>query len=553
MKDHYDYILKGTENRVLESLPFQIMDKKDRNYGAFLDKSGIIQAKHTIYRACSMIALYCCSDSSFYHSDKLFDRILPAIEYVERVQHENGLFDYVTCNFYSAPDTAFILKKMMNFLLYLRDIERNDKEEIIYIKFNNITKNGAHGIMEGGFHTPNHRWVIASILMMCSCLYEDDSMKEVANWYLAEGIDCNEDGEFAEKSAGNYNRVNNDAMILLSEATGDDTYDKCAVRNLKMMLQYWEMDGSVFSANSTRFDKDLVTYPKYYYTEYLLMAEKYHIPEFYQMVNTIIDINREKGLIEPDILIFFMRHPEWRKIDNEERFAYPDYRVFYKESGIVRARSGNYTYTIMNGKSNFLYFHVGTMKLEMKVAGSFCEHRAFKAETIEQEDGGFHLHQTMRGWYYLPWDERNMPETNDWWKMDNAARNKKMGPDLSIDVYVKELVDKTGLEVRVVTKGVDGDPFRVELAVTGADFMENDYMASYLDGSEAITVKGGEMRLSNSKDIITVGPGFGNHHFMEGKEDSEGKTKGATTLYFTDYTGFDHTIFIKNDKKCNVF
>ena len=36
-----------------------------------------------------------------------------------------------------------------------------------------------------------------------------------------------------------------------------------------MMLTYWEPDDSVFTANSTRFDKDRLIYPKDYYMEYL--------------------------------------------------------------------------------------------------------------------------------------------------------------------------------------------------------------------------------------------------------------------------------------------
>lgn len=38
---------------------------------------------------------------------------------------------------------------------------------------------------------------------------------------MAEGLDINEDGEFAERSAGNYNQVNDDQMIRLFIATGE--------------------------------------------------------------------------------------------------------------------------------------------------------------------------------------------------------------------------------------------------------------------------------------------------------------------------------------------
>jgi hypothetical protein len=78
-------------------------------------------------------------------------------------------------------------------------------------------------------------------------------------------------------------------MIMLSEATGDCSYEQHAVRNLRMMLTYWEPDDSIFTANSTRFDRDRLIYPKDYYMEYLKMGMKYGIPEFLQMCNTIFE------------------------------------------------------------------------------------------------------------------------------------------------------------------------------------------------------------------------------------------------------------------------
>ena len=42
--------------------------------------------------------------------------------------------------------------------------------------------------------------------------------------YLAEGIDGDEDGEYAERSTGNYNAVVNNAMMALFRETGDESY-----------------------------------------------------------------------------------------------------------------------------------------------------------------------------------------------------------------------------------------------------------------------------------------------------------------------------------------
>ena len=496
-----------------------------------------------------MTAAYCNEDTVYYHDEKVLDSILLGLDYIQRVQHENGLFDYVTCNFFSAPDTAFCIKKLLPVYRYLlgraKKSDLPDGEQLILVRVENIVRAGAYGMLEGGFHTPNHRWAIASVLMTCGKLFDCVEMEKAAFTYLNEGIDCNEDGEFAEKSAGNYNRINNDAMIMLSEATGDASYEQNAVRNLKMMLTYWEPDDSIFTANSTRFDKDKLVYPKDYYMEYLSMGMKYQISEFLQMCNTIFEVVDRKHITSPDFLIWFMLNPEYRKLEFEGSYRRPDFRRYYRESGIARGQQGRFTYTVMNGKSNFFYLHNGTMKLELKVAGSFCEHRAFKSEKMEQlSEREYHLNQTMRGWYYLPFSEK--PETNDWWKMDNASRNKKMGPDMQIDVWVKEV--ENGVDVRVKTSGVEGAPWRIELAFSGVNFLTNDYMDMPLTGSEVIVVKEGYTEVGNGKDALILGPCFGEHHFTEGKEDSEAKTAGAATIYLTDYTAFDHTIEIRNKR-----
>ena len=545
MEKHYQKMLRDTEDRVVKSLQIQVLDRESPRYGGFADPTGIVQAKFAIYRIAGMAAAYCNEDTCFYRDGRVYDSILKGLDYVAGVQHESGLFDYITCNFFSAPDTAFCIKKLLPLYQYLKgrrdreaEPELSEEENCILGKVEQIVRQGAYGLLQGGFHTPNHRWAIASLLMSCSRLFDCKEMETAAFTYLNEGIDCNEDGEFAEKSAGNYNRVNNDAMILLSEATGDPSYEQNAVRNLRMMLTYWEPDDSVFTANSTRFDKDRLIYPKDYYMEYLKMGMKYHIPEFLQMCNTIFDIVDRRHITSPDFLIWFMLNPEYRRLEFEGSYRRPDFGSFYRESGIARGQQGRFTYTVMNGKSNFLYLHNGTMKLEMKVAGSFCEHRAFKSERMERlSKGEYHLSQVMRGWYYLPFAEK--PPTSDWWKMDNASRDQKLGPDMHIDVWVKEA--ENGLDVRVKTSGVEGAPWRIEMAFSGVDFLTNDYVDLPLTGSETVVVKQGFTEELDAGNRIEL---------TEGKEDSEEKTPGAATLYLTAYTPFDREIRIRDKVSC---
>lgn len=563
MEQHYRKIVQDTDNRAAYSLRSQELRTVSPHYGGFYDKDGLVQAKYSIYRTASMAAAYCCEDSKYYHNPKIEESLFLGLSYIRHVQHENGLFDYITCNFFSAPDTAFCIKKMIPVYEYLdRLAQKTQVEKQLWEEFGDIIRKGAFGLLLGGFHTPNHRWAIASILAKCGILFHEQELTEAAEAYLLEGIDCNEDGEFSEKSAGNYNRINNDAMITLAEALKEDSYEQYAIRNLKMMLTYLEPDGSIFTANSTRFDKDRHIFPKDYYIEYLRMGMKYHIPEFLDMCNTIFDIVKEKQITSPDFLIWFMLSPEYRELEWKGHYQQNDFFRHYKKSGIIRARCQGITYTALEKKSDFLYINTGTIQLMVKVAGSFCEHRAFRAETMEISElpntagslqertlKKIRLHQVMRGWYYLPFPEK--PDTSDWWQMNHAARPKKNGPDMDIEIEISELAPEMqggkgagGLKLQVKTCGVCGAPWRIEIALAGIEALSSPWMHLPVHGDEVLVIRDGMLTAYNQKDALCIGPGFGTHHFTEGKEDSEAKTPGCATIYFTDYTEFDHTIFI---------
>ena len=542
MRAHYELILRNTDKAVARSLRMQNLTEGSPWYGAFSQPDGVYQAKYAIYRVAGMIAAYCNTGSRYYHDRLILDRIMKGLDYIDRAQHDNGLFDYVTCNFFSAPDTAFCIVKLIPHLRYLRSRDSLTPDEaLILARVERIVHAGGRGLLEGGFHTPNHRWAIASVLAMCGRLFHEDDLTRAAFQYLKEGIDCNADGEYSEKSAGNYNAVNNDAMMLLSEALEDPAYEQHVIRNLRMMLTYWEPDDSVFTANSTRFDKDLKVYPDGYYWEYLSLGIRYNIPEFLAMANHTMEVVREKNIPAPDVLIELMNHPDFIDVESELSGTTDTYHAFYRDSGIARVRRGKYTYTVMRDKSNFLYVHNGSIKLAVKIGGSFCEHRAFKAETMTEDENGFHLHQRMRGWYYLPFAEK--PGTSDWWQMDNAKRDKKLGPDMDIDVTIRETAE--GLEVEVETSGVSGAPWRVELAFGGITRIGNEHMTMPVHGDEVLVLRDSFFEVTNPESVMRIGPAFGAHHFTEGKEDSEAKTPGAATVYLTDYTPFHHVIVLQ--------
>lgn len=543
MKKHYKKIIEDNDKRVKKALRIQVMEENSPYYGGCPEETDLMDVKYTIYRVYDMVGAYSNSKSLYYRDEKLARRIELALDYAARFQHEDGLFDLIRCNFHSAPDTAFIIKRMLPVLHYLRETKRDEWQETIYQKMCGIAKKAAYGLLAGGFHTPNHRWAIASNLMECAEFFEEPEFAKTARIYLAEGIDCNEDGEYAEKSAGNYNRINNDAMITLGRCTKDDSFFEYAVRNLRMMLTYIEPDGTIFTANSTRQDNGKRIYPKYYYWEYLTMGVERNIPEFLDFANYIFRLVEENHMTAPDILIHYMNRPDLIDFEWEGCGQATDFERMYTESGIARVRRGDITYTLMKGKSNFLYFSNPSMDVAVKIGGCICEHRAFIPETFEKTEEGFCLTQVMKGWYYLPFKEN--PGTSDWWQMDHTKRDKKLGPDLTIEVRVREIAN--GVEVNVKLYGIDRAPFRIEIGVLGAEKAEGESFGMYGLKGQRILIRKGQVCLTNKTNALTIGPGFAAHGFIDGIFGSEESDSRCFTMYYTDYTDFEHTFCI-----CNV-
>ena len=110
---------------------------------------------------------------------------------------------------------------------------------------------------------------------------------------------------------------------------------------------------------------------------------KYNIPEFAAMANYTLEIVRMKNILSPGCLIRYLLHSELIDFESELSDTPRTYYAYYADSGIARVRKGNYTYTVMEDKSNFLWVHNGSIKSAVKIGGSFREHRAFKGRNHE--------------------------------------------------------------------------------------------------------------------------------------------------------------------------
>lgn len=543
MRKHYEIMLRDAEKRAKKSMRLQILDQDNtQKYGGFPDGRGVIQPKFAIYRMVTMAAVFMNPDSCYYKNEEMKERVLLALDYIKREQRENGCFDLVDCNFLSGPDTAFCVKRLLPLFEYVGKHPEAPGAAEFAERLREIIYAGAKGMTAGGFHTPNHRWAIASNLLKCYRIFGEEEFRTTAERYLAEGIDCTSEGEYAERSAGNYNRINNDAMITIGDITGDEQYYRYAEANLKMMLTYIEPDDSIFTNNSTRQDRGVKVYPRDYYFEYLLMGHKLQNETFLAAANYIMELNCRQNHF-PDNLIQLMNHPELIDVEYEKCGIATNYDRFYQESEIARVRKGDYSYTILNHSANFVYFQHGDLTVSVKIGASLCEHRAFRSESIEKTTTGYHLQQTMKGWYYLPFGEYQ--GTTDWWKMDNRKRELLTGPQFNLDFDVNVEETEDGLDIHIKALGVDRAPIRVELAFDAGSEVRSETFSVEGTAGGYITAKQGMVTVTKGEYAIEAGPGFGTHDFIAGKFGSEGRNPHCFTVYFTDSTCFERTISLR--------
>ncbi len=109
--------------------------------------------------------------------------------------------------------------------------------------------------------TPNHRWAIASVRMLCAKLFDKPECRTAAEAILKEGNDCNEGRRVRRTLGGNYNRINNDAMIMLAVATGDELLCAGAAQPGND-ADLHRPRRQHFTNNSTRWDMGKKIYPR---------------------------------------------------------------------------------------------------------------------------------------------------------------------------------------------------------------------------------------------------------------------------------------------------
>lgn len=545
MKRYIDYLIRSEEHRVDEMLFLQIKDKNDLCYE--LMRGDVIEAKPTIYMMATALALYLNSKSRYYKSEKLMEALQLAADGVARVQRKSGYIDYPCCNFFSAPDTSFCYKRLNDGYRLMKKYQDVADTTILQKKYLAIMRMAAEAIRDGGFHTPNHRWGICAALMQAAKLFADDtefakSLMDRTVLYLQEGIDGNSEGEYAERSTGNYNAVVNNAMMAMYQCSKDVKYLGYVERNLNMMMYYIEPNDMVFTQNSTRQDQGKEIFMDKYLYQYLYLLAYDGTDGFIKLTpeeharfdgaaHQIIKGCAETGRQAPNCLHLLMIYDKTLDYTFENCGFLKTYHKLFKEAGVLRVKKENYSYTVMKNRSAFLYFNVNGLEAFLKIGESYCEIRNFVPDEMDVQEGKTVLSHTARGWYYLPWKEKQ--NTSDWWQMDHKKRDLMITSDLHTQVVITECED--GLEISVDTDGLERLPLRMELCVPSQTTLENDHFCMETVAGKSMVLSDDYVTMTKGLTSIEFGPGACEHHF-KGHYSGEEVNADGYTIYCNTYT-----------------
>ncbi len=235
-------------------LAAQDLRPRSRTRGAFIRPEwGLDDPSHTgttlLLAGCVWTALW----GPRRERDGFIRRAELAAASLLRAQHPGGLIDLKGCNFESAPDTAFAVQ------LVCAVLECAGGEPSVARCCEPLKRfilRAAPGIAQGGFHTPNHRWVIASALAWTHALLPETDQRRTMQTYLAEGIDQDTDGAYQERSPAVYDGVTNRSLWLLHRHAGWAPALPAIRRNLALDTDLLHADGTIDSTLSRRQDRD---------------------------------------------------------------------------------------------------------------------------------------------------------------------------------------------------------------------------------------------------------------------------------------------------------
>ncbi len=538
-EEGFKRVLEHTEQHFAWTMRNQITNTGDWKHGGIMSiGEGMVP-----YNSAGLLHtagfLYFLEDSIYYKSKEVYTFAVKALDFYERNMSEEGLMHFYMCNYKSAPDTSFTLIPLCEIYRFIQDKETDEDGEYLKFRILKLIKTLADGVIAGGFHTPNHRWVISAALSMVVNITKDQKYMTRINEFLSEGIDCDEDGEYTERSPGSYNRVNNEALLIMSKELNMPHLLEFVARNLKMMTYYIDWDFRLFTNNSTRQDKgENDRFLDMYYYQYLKTGYLLQDKELLSIAKAIEDNNYRNGnkiLLGLNTLI---NEKELLGItDDVEPFKLKPFTKHFKKSGLVRIYHKDMTLTILGDSPTFLYLRYKGLDMYIRGGINFFNERHIKVNNIQPIEDGFTMEYEGRGRYLLPLKEPQ--DLRDYRKFDMALRDTTPEQIVNMTIEIKK-TDK-GFEITTKSRGEKQVPVRYDIALNTGVLVRGDGYALRANGGGILFPEKGYVKLDTGTCGLKIGPCVSETYINQGLWGTIPLSQDDYHIFLSSITPFEQT------------
>lgn len=548
MPSDYERAVTELDESLANRLPNQILDPdREDDGGHYSTGDGVATGTGTSGFLAHLGLAYLLPESRYFEDESILDRFERAVAFERRCQRPSGCLDLHGANYDSPPDTAFAISRIAPVARLARDSPDVAGAETVESALQPFLEDAGAGMAAGGFHTPNHRWVITGALSEIHELYPDDALLEKIEAYLAETIDINEDGEYTERSHGVYTNVVNRHLVAAAEALDRPDLLEPVRRSLHTVVDLMDDDWTVVTELSTRQDQGNRTVPVRGTAEFYFAARYFDDERLAAAAQGLFaEGGWDHGGVVRTLLSYFHRYPEWRgtalpvgERENSLTREMPD-------SGLWRIREGKLGATVATGTKNIVALSYGDADLlglqvtSPYFGGEFAgEEIAFGEESATVDLASTYWHEDLPG-YFQPlgepvgWAERRLDER----EVDEL-------PDFDIEVTAERA--DAGLDVTVsVTEGIEKVPFAIEARFAPGEQIEFESGSTDANAGEASFLASGHAVYRDGGDAISIGPGVCEHRLSDPPRVDD--PSGVARVLLTDWAPFERTVELRGDR-----
>ena len=545
--DAYKIILDLTDEAIPYITAAAQTDPNRRDYGAFIIPSkGFAEPSATGSAAGTLVAAYCCAGSRFHKDEKLLDAAISAFGFLNGACHSDGSIDLIETNFHDATSNGFTVQNLAYTYRLLELFAKNDKENTAKNLVRAFLTKSASAMLTGGFHTPNHRWVVASALALCHRCLGDPECLEMAKIYLSEGIDMNAEGDYTERSVGIYDAVNNESLAIIAQELGMEELYAHIDKNLEKNWYYTEPDLSGFTLASRRQDYGNETQMVRHFYAYYQAASRSGNGRFAWIANRLLEQivrlkksagtqnERAASLHHGNLLARFMLNPALKQ--PAEEAAPFGYDRFFTDAGVVRYRRGPFTCGLLRDNGTFMKLQYEDLKIYVKLACTFFAHGRLVAQDIEPIAGGYRLTCENEWGYTRPLPGIGEP---DWKKIDHQSREKA---NMQRHRWQADVIfNGNGADMIIKTAGTPGIPFKLEFILPPGGLLKTGALTAPAP-ADGWAIAGDTVIYDYGGLAVKFGGCFNEHAYAAGMRNSDPRPAGRFCLYCTGFTPADQRV-----------